>query len=178
MISMIAALTPGYVIGRGNVLPWRIPDDLHHFKRTTRGKPVIMGRRNYLSIGRALPHRQNIVMTRQSDFQAPGCLVVGDAQAALETTAEAPEIMIIGGAEIYREFLPRADRLYLTWVATELVGDTWFPKFDPGLWTVTADRWQPSGEGTPSLCVFRRWTADEGTPRQHTNGGGCTSRMK
>ncbi|WP_290651079.1 dihydrofolate reductase [Aquisalimonas sp.] len=155
MISMIAALTPGYVIGQGNDLPWRIPDDLRHFKRSTLCKPVIMGRRNYRAIGRPLPHRQNIVMSRQPDFQAPGCQVVGDAQAALEATAEAPEIMIIGGAEIYRVFLPRADRLYLTWVATELVGDTWFPKFDPELWTVTAEHWQPAGEGTPYPLHFQ-----------------------
>lgn len=155
MISLIAALTPDYVIGQGNALPWRIPADLRHFKQTTLGKPVIMGRRNYLSIGRPLPDRQNIVVTRQLGFHAPGCEVAGDLEEALQAAGGAPEIMIIGGAEIYRAFLPRADRLYLTWVETRIPGDTWFPEFHPEHWTVTAEHHQRAGDDTPYPLHFQ-----------------------
>ncbi|SEO93314.1 dihydrofolate reductase [Aquisalimonas asiatica] len=155
MISLIAALTPDHVIGKGNDLPWRIPDDLRHFKRTTRGKPVIMGRRNYLSIGRPLPDRHNIVMTRNPDFQAPGCTVVADADAALTAAGDAREVMIIGGAEIYRLFLPRADRLYLTWVHTAIDGDTWFPAFDAHDWQVIDERHQAPDDNTPFPLHFQ-----------------------
>ncbi|MFV8834599.1 type 3 dihydrofolate reductase [Aquisalimonas sp.] len=155
MISMIAALTPDHVIGKGNDLPWRIPDDLRHFKRTTRGKPVIMGRRNYLSIGRPLPDRHNIVMTRNPDFQAPGCTIVADADAALAAAGDASEIMIIGGAEIYRLFLPRADRLYLTWVHTAIEGDTWFPDFEQSDWQVIDERHQAPDDNTPHALHFQ-----------------------
>lgn len=153
MIALIAALTPDRVIGRDNELPWRIPDDLRHFKRLTRGKPVIMGRRNYLSIGRPLPDRTNIVLTRQPAFEAPGCRVVGTPEAALEAAGDADEIMVIGGAEIYRLFLPQAQRMYLTWVEADLTGDIHFPAFDPTDWRVTGEQRQPPGEGTPyALC--------------------------
>lgn len=155
MISLIAALTPDYVIGRDNDLPWRIPDDLRHFKRTTRGKPVIMGRKNHLSIGRPLPDRHNIVMTRQQDFIAPGCTVVVSVEGALEAAGDADEIMVIGGAEIYRLFLPRADRLYLTWVHADLAGDTVFPELNPEDWVSVHDERQPPGEGSPYALHFQ-----------------------
>ena len=155
MISLIAALTPDHVIGRDNDLPWRIPDDLRHFKRTTRGKPIVMGRKNYLSIGRPLPERQNIIMTRQADFQAPGCDIVRSADEALAAAGNAHEIMIIGGAEIYRLFLPRADRLYLTWVHAGIDGDTFFPDIDAEQWTSIQDEHQPAGEGSPYALHFQ-----------------------
>ncbi|MDN3516083.1 dihydrofolate reductase [Aquisalimonas lutea] len=153
MIALIAALTPDRVIGRDNGLPWHIPDDLRHFKRLTRGKPVIMGRRNYLSIGRPLPERTNIVLSRSQDFEAPGCRVVDTPEAAVEAAGDAGEIMVIGGAEIYRLFLPRAQRMYLTWVETDLTGDTHFPAYDTAAWRVADEQRQPPGEGTPyALC--------------------------
>lgn len=155
MISLIAALTPDHVIGKGNDLPWRIPDDLRHFKRTTRGKPVIMGRKNHLSIGRPLPDRHNIVMTRDPDFQAPGCTIAADADAALAAAGDADEVMIIGGAEIYRLFLPRADRLYLTWVHTVIDGDTWFPTFEQTDWRVIDDHHQAPDDNTPYSLHFQ-----------------------
>lgn len=155
MISMIAALTPDHVIGKGNDLPWRIPDDLRHFKRTTRGKPVIMGRRNYLSIGRPLPERHNIVMTRDPAFQADGCSIAADADAALAAAGDAEEVMIIGGAEIYRLFLPRADRLYLTWVHAAIDGDTWFPTFHETDWQVVDERQQAPDDNTPYPLHFQ-----------------------
>ena len=155
MISLIAALTPDHVIGKSNDLPWRIPDDLRHFKRTTRGKPVIMGRRNYLSIGRPLPERHNIIMTRDPDFRADGCTVTHSLDEALAAAGDAEEIMIIGGAEIYREFLPRADRLYLTWVDTTVEGDTFFPALQSKQWRLVEENEQTPGEGSPYRLCFQ-----------------------
>lgn len=134
IISFVVAMTDDRVIGRGNDLPWHIPDDMAHFKRLTLGKPVIMGRRNYESIGRPLPQRHNIVMTRQQDYTAEGCTVVHGVDEALAACGDADEIMVIGGQEIYRAFMPLANRLYLTIVHAEIEGDTWFSSFDPGDW--------------------------------------------
>ncbi|MCH8506685.1 MAG: dihydrofolate reductase [Ectothiorhodospiraceae bacterium] len=153
-ISLIAALTRDRVIGRDNELPWRIRDDLRHFKRLTLGKPIIMGRRNHASIGRALPDRQNIVITRDTTFRAPGCQVAHSPEQALALAGSADEVMIIGGAEIYRLFLPTAHRLYLTWVDADVSGDTYFPKFDPTEWRVASRENQAPGEGSPYPLVY------------------------
>jgi dihydrofolate reductase len=136
------------VIGREGSLPWHLPADLRWFRRQTLGKPVIMGRLTYDSIGRALPRRCNIVLTRSADFAPPGCSVADSAQAALDVaravlqpdgpcaSADPPEIMVIGGGQIYRRFLPLAQRIYLTRVEAQVAGDTWFPPIAWEEWQV------------------------------------------
>ncbi len=132
--SLVVAVARNGVIGRDNALPWRLPADLAHFKRVTMGHPVIMGRRTYESIGKALPGRHNIVVTRNSSYSAPGCTVVPSLEAAWEAAGEAEEACIIGGTSLFREALPDMDVVYLTEVEAEVPGDTYFPQFDRGGW--------------------------------------------
>ena len=122
------------VIGRANRLPWRLPADLRRFKSVTMGKPVIMGRKTYESIGKPLPRRSNIVVTRDPDYRAPGCQVVHSLEQALEAGAGHAEVMVIGGAELYRQALGRAQRIYLTLVRAEVEGDALFPDIEPQQW--------------------------------------------
>ena len=135
MISLIVAASTNNVIGAKGELPWRLSGDLKRFKAQTMGKPIVMGRLTYESIGRALPGRQNIVITRQADFEADGCDVVLSVDAATEAAGEADEIMVIGGSHIYQAFLPLADRIYLTRVQAEVEGDTFLPE-------LAADEWR------------------------------------
>lgn len=139
-ISLVWAMAQNRVIGRNNKLPWHLPEDLKYFKRITLGKPVIMGRKTYESIGKPLPGRTNIVVTRNEDFSAEGIKVVNSLAAAktlCENIAEIDgikEAMVIGGAQIYSQALPIADRLYLTEVHADVDGDTCFPEFDRSEW--------------------------------------------
>ena len=139
-LCLIVAVAENGVIGRDNDLPWRLSGDLKRFKAVTMGKPLIMGRRTFDSIGRPLPGRANIVLTRDADFSPEGVLVVHDPDAALEVAeqeagrAGADEIMVIGGAGIYDLFLDRASRIYLTEVHDSPPGDTRFPPLDPAIW--------------------------------------------
>ena len=133
-ISLIVAMAENRVIGRDNQLPWRIPEDLKHFKALTMGKPIIMGRKTYESIGRPLPGRDNIVITGDTLYRAEGCQVVHSIEEALRSVGAAEEAMIIGGAALYRQTLQDADRLYLTLVKAQPEGDTWFPKIEPQEW--------------------------------------------
>jgi len=133
-IALIAALAENRVIGRDNQLPWRISADLKHFKALTMGKPIVMGRKTWESIGRPLPGRKNIVVTRDPAYQAEGCQVVHSIERALDVAGGSDEVMIIGGAGLYQQVLGRADRLYLTRVKAEVDGDTWFPEIDPQQW--------------------------------------------
>jgi dihydrofolate reductase len=143
-LSIVAALAENRVIGVNNTLPWRLPADLKHFRRLTTGHPIIMGRRNYESIGRPLPERENIVVTRRPDFSAPGCRIVNSIDAAIAAAGTAAEIFIIGGAELYAQTLARADRLYLTYVHAVVQGDTYFPAFDHSGWRETSrERHEP-----------------------------------
>ncbi len=128
MISLIAAMAKNRVIGKDNAMPWHLPADLAHFKRVTMGKPVIMGRRTYESIGRPLPGRKNIVISRRSDYSPDGCVIVNSVEAAI-AEANHEEVMVIGGGQLYAEILPHADRLYLTLIDAELEGDTRFPDY-------------------------------------------------
>jgi dihydrofolate reductase len=139
IISMIAAVSENMVIGRNNDLPWHLPDDMKYFMQTTKGHCVIMGRKNYESIPekfRPLPNRTNIVVTRQEDFQAPGCVVVGSLEEALNKAQalSEEELFLIGGAEIYRAGLAIANRLYLTEIKASIEGDVYFPSFNKILW--------------------------------------------
>ncbi|UCE77971.1 MAG: dihydrofolate reductase [Gammaproteobacteria bacterium] len=122
------------VIGRENRLPWRLSADLRRFKSLTMGKPVIMGRKTYESIGKPLPGRSNIVVTRDRDYRAQGCRVVHSLEQALEAAAGHDEVMVIGGAQLYRQTLDRAERMYLTLVKTELDGDALFPQIEMRHW--------------------------------------------
>jgi dihydrofolate reductase len=133
-IAIIAAMAENRVIGKENSLPWRLPEDLRHFRHLTLGKPVIMGRRTYESLGKPLPGRRNIVVTSNRHYVAGGCAIVHSLEQALEEVAEAPEVMIIGGATLYAEALPRAYRLYLTLVHQVFSGDVSFPEFDLSEW--------------------------------------------
>ena len=134
MISLIVAAATNNVIGNRGDLPWRLPADLKRFRELTMGKPIVMGRKTYESIGRPLPGRQNIVITRQDDFVAEGCDVVTSIDAAIDAAGDADEIMIIGGSHIYDAFLPRADRIYLTRVHADVAGDAYLPAIDHGEW--------------------------------------------
>ena len=134
MISIIVALAENRVIGVNNTLPWRLPNDLKHFRHLTTGHAIILGRKNYESIGKPLPERTNIVITRNHDFRADGCLIAHSLDAALALVNNDPEIFVIGGAEIYRAALARTDRLYLTRVHAAIAGDTHFPEFDETEW--------------------------------------------
>lgn len=128
LVSIVVAISANNVIGRGDALPWRLPDDLKRFKALTTGKPIVMGRKTYLSIGKPLPNRTNIVISRHPDFRADGCIVVHSIEEALAAAGNVPEVMIIGGAEIYRQILPRTDVIHLTRVHAEVPGDTFFPE--------------------------------------------------
>ena len=142
-IALIVAMADNRVIGRAGDLPWRISADLKHFKRLTMGKPMIMGRKTFESIGRALPGRTNIVVTRDSSRRWDDVETFADIDRALQRaealaeSLEDPEIMVIGGAEIYRAVLSRTDRIYLTQVHEAVEGDTFFPELDPKAWRET-----------------------------------------
>jgi dihydrofolate reductase len=156
-ISMIVAMDRQGLIGAGGKLPWHLPADLRRFRQVTMGKPIIMGRRTHESIGRALPGRRNIVLTRQGDYRASGCRVVHSVDGALAAAGQADEVLVIGGAQIYRLFLARADRLYLTVVEAELEGDTFFPQLDPAEWRETWAEDRPADEANPFLLRFAIW---------------------
>ena len=134
-------MTKNRMIGRANALPWRLPDEMRHFVRTTKGKPVIMGRKEFDSVGKPLPGRTNIVLTRNSTWHAEGVHVVRSLDEALHLARRVAsrtgvdEIMVIGGGEIYALALPVADRLYMTVLDVELDGDVFFPPFDKSEWT-------------------------------------------
>ncbi len=142
------------LIGNQNQLPWHLPADLAHFKQVTMGKPVIMGRNTYESIGRPLPGRTNIVLTRSADFQAQGVLTANTLERALEMVAGEAEVMIIGGSSIYELVLPRADRLYMTYIENAYEGDAWFPEFDLAQWRVCASEQHTADEKNPCKYSF------------------------
>lgn len=146
MISLIVAASANGVIGMQGELPWKLSDDLRRFRQVTMGKPIVMGRKTWQSIGKPLPGRQNIVLTRKSGLDAPGCDVVASKEQAIAVAGAADEIMIIGGSQVYELFLPEADRIYLTRVHASVAGDTFFAT--PG-----ADDWQLAGQ--------ERYQADE-----------------
>ncbi len=137
-IALIVAMSRNGVIGRNNGMPWHLPEELRHFKATTMGKPMVMGRKTWESIGRALPGRTSIVVTRRRQWQPEGAIVVASVDEALERgraiAGEGGEVMVIGGGEIYRQALPLSDRLYITEVDMEVAGDTFFPAIEPGQW--------------------------------------------
>lgn len=139
-ISLIAAVSSNNVIGRQNRLPWYLPEDLKNFKQLTIGKPIMMGRKTFESLGRVLPGRTNIVITRNPIYQPQGCRVFSNIDHALQTFANCPEIMVIGGASFYEQMMPLSNTLYLTRIDHEFDGDAHFPPFDPSVWTEQSRR--------------------------------------
>ena len=144
---MIAAVAANGVIGAGNRMPWHLPEDLRHFKSTTLGHPVIMGRKTWASIGRALPGRSNIVVSRQPGLDAPGAQIASSLDAALSLCAGAGEAWVIGGGELYRLALPLAGRVVLTEIDRVFEGDTRFPDLDTTQWAEASRAPQVSAEG-------------------------------
>ena len=159
MLSLIAAMTPQRVIGRNGAMPWHLPADLAWFKQNTLGKPIVMGRKTWDSIGRALPGRRNLVISRDEAFQPVGAERVGSPDAALAAVADAPEIMIVGGAQIYQHFLAYADRLYLTLIDADFTGDTFFPDYNQHQWRTVEQVDYPADAKNPypySFLVLER----------------------
>lgn len=148
-LSLVWAMANNRVIGANNSLPWKLPADLRYFRRLTTGHHVIMGRKNYESIGRPLPDRVNIVVSGQTAYQAPGCHVVRSIEEALQMAAGDSEVFVIGGATIYAQTLQRADRLYVTRINAEIPGDTVFPEFDEDAWLETTREEHPADEHNP-----------------------------
>lgn len=148
-VTLVAALARNRVIGQRNALPWRLAEDLRRFKALTLSHPVIMGRRTHESIlgviGRPLPGRVNIVVTRSPDYAAPGCIVAASLAAAIAAAGPAVEIFVIGGAEIYRAALAGAHRLHLTEIDADFDGDAWFPDLPPGAWREASRESRPPG---------------------------------
>ncbi len=140
LLSIIVAQSENRIIGRGNKLPWYLPEDLKYFKRITQGKPIVMGRKTFESIGKPLPGRTNIVISRNPDYQSPGIHVVASLDQALDLAEQqalidgSEEMLVIGGAEIYQQALLQADRLYVTQVHAVIDGDASFPEIDNSLW--------------------------------------------
>ena len=132
---MIAAMTEDRVIGVKNSLPWKLPNDMKWFRQNTMGKPIVMGRKTFESFGaKALPGRTNIIISRDPSYQASDSIVVHSIDEALKAAGDVDEVMIIGGASFYEQMLPKADRLYLTFVHAELDGDAWFPEINNNDW--------------------------------------------
>jgi dihydrofolate reductase len=152
-ITIIAAMARNRAIGLAGAMPWRLPGELRHFKETTMGKPIVMGRKTWESIGRALSGRQNIVVTRNRDYRAENCLVVQSLPLAIEG-AEGGEIMVIGGGQLYRQALPVADRMVLTLVDCAPAADTWFPEWNESEWTEISRRSQAVDENNELAYVI------------------------
>jgi dihydrofolate reductase len=137
-LSIIVAMDRNRVIGKNDALPWHISEDLKHFKKITMGKPIVMGRKTHESIGRPLPGRENIIITRDKNYKAEGCTVLHSLEDIFKHCKDVDEVMITGGSEIYRYALEKASRLYLTEVHAEIEGDTFFPEFDRNEWQETS----------------------------------------
>ncbi|MBK8523967.1 MAG: type 3 dihydrofolate reductase [Betaproteobacteria bacterium] len=153
-LSLIAAMANERVIGRDNTLPWRLPEDLQHFKRTTLGKPVIMGRKTWESLGRPLPGRRNIVVSRNPDYLPVGGELVSSLEAAMAATADVEEAFVIGGADLYRQALPLAQRIYLTEIAGDYAGDAHFPEFAAADWREVSREAHTSSDGIAYAFVL------------------------
>lgn len=134
MISFLLAMDKNRVIGKKNDMPWHLPADLSYFKKTTTGHPIVMGRKTHESIGKALPGRRNIIVTRSLDYTAEGCEVVHSVNEAIDLFHTDEEVFVIGGAELFDTFFPYADRLYITYIDESFDGDTYFPEMNEDEW--------------------------------------------
>ena len=164
-VSMVVAVAGNGIIGRNGRMPWRLSTDMKRFKAITFGKPVIMGRKTFRSIGRALPGRTNIVITRDASFASEGVEVFRSLEEALDFARKAAardgqrEICVIGGGEVYRQALPLADCMHLTHVECEPEGDTFFPEFNPEFWEMETEQFLPAGKrdsAATRYAIYRR----------------------
>lgn len=154
LLAIIVAAAENEVIGHGNRLPWRLPDDLRRFKALSMGKPIIMGRRTFESIGRPLPGRTNIVVTRQGGSGIAGCSVVSSVEAAITAAGPVPEILVIGGAQIYRQLLPQAGVIHMTRVHACIAGDVYFPALSRDDWREVRREHHPADDSHPHAFSF------------------------
>jgi dihydrofolate reductase len=157
IITLIVAVADSGVIGRDNTLPWHLPEDLKRFKRLTLGKPIVMGRKTFESIGKPLPGRLNIVVTRDTNYQRDGVTTAHDADAAVRAAGAVAEIMIIGGADLFRLFLPRAGRVHLTRVHGDIDGDVRWPALDAREWAVVERESLAADERHAYAMTFEVW---------------------
>ena len=157
MITLIVAVADSGVIGRDNGLPWHLPEDLKRFKRLTMGKPMVMGRRTFESIGKPLPGRLNIVVTRDTNYRRDGVTVVHDVDGALRAAGDAPEVMVIGGAELFRTLQPRAGRVHLTRVHGNIEGDVMWPALAERDWAVVERETHAADERHAYAMTFEVW---------------------
>ncbi len=155
-LSIIVAMDANRVIGHENRLPWHLPADLKHFRKITLGKPILMGRKTWQSIGRPLPGRINIVITRDTNYQAEGCSVVHSIDEALRAARGHDEVMVIGGAQLYSQVLPATDTLYITQVEGKFPGDTFFPELNPLDWREVERSTHAPDEKNAHACSFIR----------------------
>jgi dihydrofolate reductase len=154
-ITLVAARARDGAIGRDNTLPWHLPEDLQHFKATTLGHPIVMGRRTFESIGRPLPGRRTIVVSRDAGWSPPGCERAASLEDAISRCAGLPEVFVVGGGQLYAEAMPAADRLIVTDVEIDVDGDTFFPPIDPAVWGCT--RSEPGTSRTGIGYSIRTW---------------------
>lgn len=157
MIFLVVAMAENGIIGKDGDLPWHLPDDLRHFKAVTLGKPIIMGRRTWAEVGKPLPGRRNIVVSRNAEFEAPGAEVVTSVPAALALVADEPDIMVIGGGQIYQQALTVADQIWRTLVCAQVQGDTYFPDMDWSQWQLVEEHDHPVDERHAYAMKFQRF---------------------
>lgn len=157
VIQLVVAYSDNRVIGKDNALPWRLPSDLAHFKRTTMGKPIIMGRKTWESLGRPLPGRPNLVISRNPDYVADGAQVFDNLDAALKACDDHDHACVIGGEQLFRLALPCAQEVVATEVHAHIDGDTWFPALDPSQWQEAQREPQPTENGLDyDFVLYRR----------------------
>jgi dihydrofolate reductase len=155
MVSIIAAMAKNRVIGNKNALPWHIPEDFKWFKQITMGKPIIMGKKTFESIGKPLPGRKNIILSRNKDFQATECMVFDDIKKVLNTFSAEREIVIIGGAQIYEYTFPLVRKMYLTIIEKNIIGDTYFPAYDLEQWKCISEDPLENMDKYPFRCKHK-----------------------
>ena len=161
-LSIIVAMSRNRVIGAGGAIPWHLPDELKRFRNITMGHHLIMGRKTWESIGRPLPGRTSVVVTRQAGYRGAGAIVTHSLDEAITACRDDEEIFVIGGAELYAQALPRADRIYLTVVDADIEGDTWMPEFNASAWRETAPQSFPADErhAHPYRCSIHERVRD------------------
>lgn len=154
IISLVVAMAKNRVIGFKGDMPWRMPVDLQHFKRVTMGKPIIMGRKTFDSIGKPLPGRRNVVISRQASLSISGCEVFNSLDTALDALSDEPEVMIIGGGNVYQQAMPTVEKLYVTLIDAEPEGDTFFPAWNESEWREISREQCEKDEKNDYSCAF------------------------
>lgn len=154
MKAIIVAMDKNRLIGSDNKLPWRLPADMQYFKKITQGHTVLMGRKTYESIGKPLPNRENVILTRNSDYQQPGCTVIHNIDD-VNRLAALNDIFIIGGAEVYRQLMDHCERLYITYIDDEFKGDAYFPSIDTRKWALISNEKGVKDDKNPYHYYFR-----------------------